>query len=95
MTSTIHVRVYAFGDIRHRAKKLEGGETRVALKQGARMADLLTLLGLADREIGVMAVNGAMADLGTLLESESEVILASPLAGGSRGVSREVVEMEP
>lgn len=58
----------------------EGG--RVRLKAGARVADLLARLGIAEDDVGVLVVNRKDARFDQLLDDGDIVTVIPPMGGG-------------
>ena len=81
--ASVTVSVVFFADLRRFLPRGESGPQRYRVKPGATVADLLDAIGIApDAEITV-AVDGELAARDTALRDGAEVMLLSPMEGGS------------
>lgn len=58
----------------------EGG--RVRLENGARIADLLSRLGISEDEVGILVVNRKDARFDQVLKDGDAVTIIPPMGGG-------------
>src|SRR5262249_37335803 len=86
---TLTVTVRLFADLRRFLPRARGGPQRSTVPGGATVADLLTAVGIEDREDVTAAVNGELADRKTSLPDGAEIMLLSPMEGGSSGVANQ------
>ena len=81
--AVIAVAVTFFADLRRYLPKGEDGPQPYTLAPGATVADLLALIGIpADTELTV-GLDGEVAPLDTPLRDGAEIMLLSPMEGGS------------
>jgi sulfur carrier protein ThiS len=80
---TITVTVVFFADLRRFLPRGENGPRRYALVPGATVADLLDTIGIAPGTDLTAAVDGELAARDTPLRDGAEVMLLSPMEGGS------------
>ena len=81
--ATLTVTVVFFADLRRFLPRGENGPQRYRVKPGAAVSDLLDAIGIdADADITI-AVDGELAARETLLHDGAEVMLLSPMEGGS------------
>ncbi len=80
---TITVMVTLFADLRRFLPRGANGPQRYTLPDGATLADLLAAVGIAaDYEL-TAAVDGELAARDTPLRDGADVMLLSPMEGGS------------
>jgi sulfur carrier protein ThiS len=79
----ISVTVVFFADLRRFLPKGSTGPQSYALASGATVADLLDTIGIAPDTDLTAAVNGELAARDTPLHEGSEVMLLSPMEGGT------------
>jgi sulfur carrier protein ThiS len=80
---TITVMVTLFADLRRFLPRGANGPQRYTLPEGATLADLLAAVGIAaDYEL-TAAVDGELAARDTPLRDGADVMLLSPMEGGS------------
>jgi molybdopterin converting factor small subunit len=84
---TITVSVVFFADLRRFLPKGQNGPQRYALAPGAMVADLLATIGIAPDAELTAAVDGELAARDTPLRDGAEVMLLSPMEGGSRSLA--------
>ena len=81
--TTITVTVVFFADLRRFLPRGENGPQRYRVKPGAAISDLLDAIGIdADTDLTI-AVDGELAARETPLREGAEVMLLSPMEGGS------------
>lgn len=83
--TTIPVTVVFFADLRRFLPRGANGPQRYTVKPGATVADLLEVIGIASDTDLTAAVDGELASRDTPLHPDAEVMLLSPMEGGSRG----------
>lgn len=76
--ATLKVKVRGYGQIRERLP--EGGEMN--LPRGSRVEDLIASLGMAVRDIWLIARNGEIVEPGVKLQDGDEVDFFLPVGGG-------------
>ena len=81
-TRTITVSVTFFADLRRFLPRGADGPQRYALPEGARVADLFTVIGIDPGREMTTAVDGELAAADTPLRDGSEIMLLSPMEGG-------------
>ena len=81
--TTITVTVVFFADLRRFLPRGANGPQRYALAPGATVADLLETIGIAPDTDLTAAVDGELAARDTPLHDGAEVMLLSPMEGGS------------
>jgi molybdopterin converting factor small subunit len=81
--ATITVNVVFFADLRRFLPRGANGPQRYALARGATVADLLDLIGIARDTDLTAAVDGELAARDTPLRDDAEVMLLSPMEGGT------------
>ena len=81
----ITVSVTFFADLRRYLPKGADGPQRYALGPRATVADLLATIGIDAASDITIAVDGDLADRETTLRDGADVMLLSPMEGGSRG----------
>lgn len=79
----ITVTVTLFADLRRFLPRGADGPQRYAVRQGATVADLLAAIGLAADADVTAAVDGELAARDTPLRDGADVMLLSPMEGGS------------
>ena len=80
---TVTVAVTFFADLRRFLPRGANGSPRYTLPEGATLADLLAAVGIdADYEL-TAAVDGELAERETPLRDGADVMLLSPMEGGS------------
>ena len=84
---SITVTVTFFADLRRFLPRGAEGPQRYTLAPGATVADLLAEVGIAPGTDLTAAVNGELADPDTPLAADADVMLLSPMEGGSAGVA--------
>jgi len=82
---TIGVSVIMSAALRHRLPGGADGPRRYALPVGARLADLLAVIGIDAATDLTAAVDGELAERDRLLRDGAEVILLVPMEGGAEG----------
>jgi SAM-dependent methyltransferase/sulfur carrier protein ThiS len=80
---TIAVAVTFFADLRRHLPRGADGPQRYTLPEHATVADLLDTIGIAPEYDLTVAVGGELADRQTPLTDGAEVMLLSPMEGGS------------
>jgi hypothetical protein len=80
---TIGVSVIMSAALRHRLSGGADGPRRYALPVGARLADLLAVIGIDAATDLTAAVDGGLAERTTLLRDGAEVLLFAPMEGGA------------
>ena len=80
---TIAVAVTFFADLRRYLPRGADGPQRYTLAEGATMTDLLDRIGIAPEYDLTVAVGGELADRETPLTDGADVMLLSPMEGGS------------
>jgi len=80
---TITVTVTFFADLRRFLPRGADGPQRYRLPEGSTLADLLDTIGVEPGRDLTLAVDGELADRGTLLRDGADVMLLSPMEGGS------------
>jgi hypothetical protein len=80
---TIGVSVIMSAALRHRLPGGADGPRRYALPVGARLADLLAVIGIDAATDLTAAVDGELAERDRLLRDGAEVILLVPMEGGA------------
>lgn len=80
---SITVNVTFFADLRRFLPRGADGPQRYALANGATVADLLAAIGIEYPADLTVAVGGELASLETSLPDEADVMLLSPMEGGS------------
>ncbi|HBH03559.1 MAG: hypothetical protein A2W08_16075 [Candidatus Rokubacteria bacterium RBG_16_73_20] len=78
----MHVTVTLFADLRRYLPRGAEGPQRLALPDGATLADLLAALGVAPDAELTAAVDGELAARDARLRDGAEVMLLSPMEGG-------------
>jgi hypothetical protein len=84
----IGVSVTMSAALRHRRPGGPDGPQRYALPAGARLADLLALIGLDATTDLTAAVDGELAERSTPLHDGADIVLLVPMEGGSGRRSR-------
>ncbi len=79
---TIGVSVIMSAALRHRLPGGADGPRRYALPVGARLAELLAVVGIEAATDLTAAVDGELAERTTLLRDGAEVTLLVPMEGG-------------
>lgn len=82
-TTALTVSVVFFADLRRFLPRGANGPQRYAVAPGATVADLLDLIGIAPDTDLTAAVDGELAARDTRLRDGAEVMLLSPMEGGS------------
>lgn len=82
----ITVTVTLFADLRRFLPRGADGPQRYAVRQGATVADLLAAIGVAPDADVTAAVDGELAARDTPLRDGADVMLLSPMEGGSCAV---------
>ena len=77
---TLHVALHA--DLRRFLPQGVHGAFPVELQPGAKVADLLEVLGIPDRETITVGLNGELATRETELHDADEITMFSPMEGG-------------
>jgi len=80
---SITVNVTFFADLRRFLPRGADGPQRYALAAGATVADLLATIGIQYPTDLTIAVDGELAGLETSLSDGTDVMLMSPMEGGS------------
>jgi hypothetical protein len=80
---TIGVSVIMSAALRHRRPGGADGARRYTLPVGARLADLLAVIGLDAATDLTAAVDGELAERDAPLRDGAEVILLAPMEGGA------------
>lgn len=80
---TIGVSVIMSAALRHRLPGGADGPRPYTLPVGARLADLLAVIGLDAATDLTAAVDGELAERDSLLRDGAEVILLAPMEGGA------------
>ncbi len=80
----ITVSVTFFADLRRYLPKGADGPRRYAVPVGATVTDLLATIGIDAAYDITVAVDGDLADRETKLRDGCDVMLLSPMEGGSR-----------
>ena len=87
--SSIAVKVTLFADLRRRyLPPGSEGSQRYTLPAGATVADLLVAIGIPPETDLTTGVDGALADRTDPLNDGADVMLLSPMEGGSLGGGR-------
>jgi len=91
--TTITITVTFFADLRRFLPRGASGPQRYDLAPGATVADLLETIGIEPDTDLTAAVDGELASRDTPLHDRAEVMLLSPMEGGSpspatRGIRR-------
>lgn len=81
--ATMTVTVVFFADLRRFLPRGEQGPQRYRVKPGATVTDLLETIGIALETDLTAAVDGELAARDTPLREGAEVMLLSPMEGGS------------
>ena len=81
--STISVAVTFFADLRRFLPRGADGPQPYTLPEGATVADLLATIGIVPETDLTVAVDGELADRETRLRDRADVMLLSPMEGGS------------
>jgi sulfur carrier protein ThiS len=81
--TSLTVNVVFFADLRRFLPRGANGPQRYALPSGATVADLLDLIGIAPETDLTAAVDGELAARDTPLRDGADVMLLSPMEGGS------------
>lgn len=84
--TSIRVRVRAYGPLR---RYLPGGagEAELAIDEDSTLADLLSMLGVAEEEAWLLALNDQVVEPEARLREGDEVELMLPIGGGKPPVS--------
>jgi hypothetical protein len=82
-TRTIGVSVIMSAALRHRLPGAPDGPRRYTLPVGARLVDLLAVIGIDAATDLTAAVDGELAERDSLLRDGAEVILLAPMEGGA------------
>jgi molybdopterin synthase sulfur carrier subunit len=78
---TVHVKLFA--TLRRVCPDLSLGQSfRVALPEGATVADLIDELGLPEEEIKLVFVNATYRELDHILSAGDEIGIFPPVGGG-------------
>jgi sulfur carrier protein ThiS len=85
---TIGVSVIMSAALRRRLPAGAAGPQRYALPVGARLADLLAVIGIDAATDLTAAVDGELAERDTPLRDGAEVILLVPMEGGAEPKAR-------
>jgi sulfur carrier protein ThiS len=80
---SITVKVTFFADLRRFLPRGAEGPQRYTLAPGATVADLLATVGIEPGTDLTAAVDGELADRETVLRDAADVMLLSPMEGGS------------
>ena len=80
---TISVNVTFFADLRRFLPHGADGPQRYSLSAGATVTDLLAAVGIDSAGEVTVAVDGELARRDTVLRNGAEVMLLSPMEGGS------------
>ncbi len=81
---TITVMVTFFADLRRFLPRGADGPQRYTVRKGGTVDDLLAVIGVAPGADLTIAVDGEQADREAGLREGAEVMLLSPMEGGSR-----------
>ena len=81
--ATVAVSVTLFADLRRFLPRGADGPQRYVLPDGATVAELLEAIGIPAGSELTAAVNGELAALDAPLAPDDEVMLLSPMEGGS------------
>jgi aldehyde:ferredoxin oxidoreductase len=83
--ATITVKAILFADLRRFLPRGADGPQRFTLPAGATVADLLAAIGVEAAYDVTVGVNGELADRDDVLPDGADVMLLSPMEGGSSG----------
>lgn len=65
------------------AKYSKGGDDgKTEIKNGATVLDVVKELGLPEKQVRLIAVNGRQSDINTVLSEDDTVFIFPPAAGG-------------
>lgn len=65
------------------AKYSKGGDDgKTEIKNGATVLDVVKELGLPEKQVKLIAVNGRQSDINTVLSEDDTVFIFPPAAGG-------------
>ena len=81
--ASLTVTVVFFADLRRFLPRGESGPQRYRVKPGATVADMLDAIGIVPDTDLTAAVDGELAARDTALHDGAEVMLLSPMEGGS------------
>ena len=81
----ITVKVTLFADLRRFLPRGADGPQRYTLAPGSTVADLLDTIGVEAAYDVTVGVNGELADRGDVLPEGADIMLLSPMEGGSSG----------
>ncbi len=62
------------------SKEDDDGKTEI--KDGGTVLDIVKELGLPEKQVGLIAVNGRQSDINTVLSEDDTVFIFPPAAGG-------------
>jgi len=81
----VNVQVVCFGILRdHLPEGAVGNVARIEVASGAKVEDLASHLGIPQRQVFALLVNGERANLTQNLQEGDEVTLMPPFSGGRR-----------
>ncbi len=60
----------------------EGDDGKTEIKDGATVLDIVKELGLPEKQVRLIAVNGRQSDINTVLFEDDIVFIFPPAAGG-------------
>jgi hypothetical protein len=77
------VRVKLYGTLRRLSQPGTPGLWQGEIAPGARIIDLITLIGSSEREVSAASVDGTVQPLETVIpEGVQDIILVTPVGGG-------------
>lgn len=59
-----------------------GDDGKTTMKEGGTVLDLVKELGLPEKQVRLIAVNGRQSDINTILSEDNTVFIFPPAAGG-------------
>jgi molybdopterin synthase sulfur carrier subunit len=60
----------------------EGDDGKTEIKEGVTVLDVVKELGLPEKQVRLIAVNGRQSDINTVLSEDDTVFIFPPVAGG-------------
>jgi molybdopterin synthase sulfur carrier subunit len=60
----------------------EGDDGKTEIKEGVTVLDVVKELGLPEKQVRLIAVNGRQSDINTVLSEDDTVFIFPPAAGG-------------
>lgn len=77
------VRVKLYGTLRRLSQTGTPGRWQGEIAPGARLIDLITLIGSSEREVSAASIDGTVCPLETVIpEDVQEIVLVTPIGGG-------------